>query len=455
MKKLYKSLKIIIILIITQNCYAQNISGEVLDLKTKKPLQNVNIYLTKNTKTGTFTNADGKFSLALKAYKKTDSITFSLIGYKKNKTIILSLKDKNNTILLTKKTDSLKEVTFKTKRKQNFIRFKKIGDIKSNVSSFGSVLIDDKIYITGGDKSSKEEPFRRALTRAIEKYPEINYFHIIDNWEPNGTINSYSKELIIYNLKNNTRKIIKDKLQQRAYHQTNFYNGNLYVLGGKKLNNFTSAEFLENKIEIYNLNNNRVQIDKTNPHKASNFASFIYKGNIITIGGSVAIKKNGLKVFSNKVHQYNIETGYWFLIEKMKTAKEVSGILLNDKIYLIGGFNNKSLNTIESWNLLSGKWSNEGKLFSAAAKPALTSNENTIYIFNRGELIRYNVKKKTLEKYNINLNLKNAEMHFYNNCLYIIGGKTEINFLEAPSSMLFKIDISEFNKTKMNDFKKL
>jgi hypothetical protein len=314
MKKLHTFLKIIIFFITINHCYGQNISGEILDSKTKKPLENVSIYLTKNVEIGTFTDVDGKFSLNLKTSSKSDSITFSLIGYKKHTTSLLSLKDKNNIIFLTKITDALNEVTVKTKRKQSFIKYQKVTSLNSRVFSFGSIIIDDKLYITGGDKSVEDDSFKRALTRANEKYTmlDLSFNKIINEWEPSAAYKAYSDNFLLFDLETETWDKVDIKIQKRAYHQLNYYDGNLYILGGKKIAGIKKDEYLENTIEVVNLQNKNVLIDKTNPHKAVDFASFVYKGNIITMGGSVAIK-NGEKVFSDKIHQYNLKTGYWFL----------------------------------------------------------------------------------------------------------------------------------------------
>ncbi len=57
----------------------------------------------------------------------------------------------------------------------------------------------------------------------------------------------------------------------------------------------------------------------------------------------------------------------------MPVAKETKGILVNDKFYLIGGYNGKAPFSIESYNLKTGKWKKEGELFYGISKPALTS----------------------------------------------------------------------------------
>lgn len=436
--------------------FGQNIKGTILDKDSQKPLENVNVFVVKNNAIGTSSDVNGYFNLKLKpTLKKSDSIYFSFVGYTTFKTTIGNLQEDFKTIYLTKTSEVLNDVTVKQKRRKKWwLNYKKITSINSGVFSFASALVGNKLYISGGDKSRTDDPFKRAATRASEKYPEPSFWAVMDNWEPNNTYKSYNKKLYIYNLDDNSWTKSDAKLENRAYHSINLYKDNLYILGGKKITDFKKTEYLHNTIEVLNTNTFNVQIDKTNPHQAVNFASFIYQDNIIVMGGSIKVKKNGDKEFTNKIHQFNLKTGYWYEIGKMPNPKEVSGVLLNNKFYTFGGFNNQPVATIESWDVTSGKWEIEGTLFEAIEKPALTSNNGLIYIYDDGMIYIYDPTNKTLLKYLIDLNLKNAEMHFYNNTLYIVGGYKENSFSKTPSSNIYVLNILEFKKTEISNVKR-
>lgn len=437
--------------------FGQTIKGRILDKDTKNPIENVSVFLIKNNSIGTSSNSDGSFNFKIKiAFKKKDSIYFTSVGYTTFKTTIDNLQHSNKTIYLTKVTDVLNKVTVKRKRRKKWkLNYKKLTSIKSGIFSFASVLVDNKIYISGGDKSRTDDSFKRAVTRVNEKYPEPSFRDLLLNWEPSNSLKSYNKKLYIYNLDKNSWEKSDIKFENRAYHAINYHNNKLYVLGGKKMANFKKKEYLHNTIEILNTKTSKVQIDKTNPHQAVNFASFNYKDNIIVMGGSTKVKKNGEKVYSDKIHQFNLETGLWFEIGKMPVPKEVTGVIINNKIYTFGGFNGKAIANIESWDLTSGKWKIEGELFEALEKPALANHNNLVYIYDDGVMFIYNPDKKTLLKYLIDLHLKNAEMHFYNNKLYVIGGYREDDFSTTPSSRVYSIDISEFKKTEITSSKNI
>lgn len=173
------------------------------------------------------------------------------------------------------------------------------------------------------------------------------------------------------------------------------------------------------------------------------------------MGGSVKATESGKKDCTNKVHLYNIPSGYWYELDTMPQAKETTGILVDDKIYLIGGNNGKPISKIESFDLITEKWQTEGELFSGLERPAITSYNNRIYFFEDRKMCVYNLKTKQLKEYEIELPLKYSAMYYYDNKLYLLGGLTDINYSTTPSSKVFSIDINEFETTKPTKIKSL
>ena len=167
------------------------------------------------------------------------------------------------------------------------------------------------------------------------------------------------------------------------------------------------------------------------------------------MGGSVKLKSNGEKQFTNTSHIYNLESGLWYQLKDLPEAKEVNGVLIKNKIYLVGGFNNKPLKDIDSYDLTTGKWEKEAELFSGIADSALTTHHNHIYIYDDGKIYTYNTDTKALNEYLIDLPYKSSELYYFNDKLYLLGGFKENEFSKTPSSNLYSIDINEFDKTKV------
>jgi CarboxypepD_reg-like domain/Kelch motif len=446
---------VLILALSTFSSFGQNISGKVLDNKNNLPIKNVNVYLTK-TKEGTTTNKKGEFNLNFKSLaKQTDTITFSIIGYTSKSFALNELKINNNTIHLFEKIEELKEVLLNSYKKLNSkIQFNKLSSLKRGIHSFASSLIEDNIFVIGGDASYIEDTAKKALLE-MGSFSESIFDDLLKRLRHNPSWLNYKGNLQIYDIITDTWTTSDLKFRKRAYNNLNYYNNKIYVLGGTRLSTNREFYYLDDKIEVFDLKTQTIIIDDTNPHQATNFASFIYDNNIVVMGGSVKLKNNGKKLFTNKSHIYNMESGYWYQLKDMPEAKEVKGVLIKNKIYLIGGFNNKPLKEIESYNLTTGKWEREGELFSPIAIPALAYHKNFIYIYNNKKICTYNIETKELTEYLIDLPFKSSELYYFDDKLYILGGYFENEYSKTPSRNLYSIHLSEFKKTAINKSKKL
>jgi len=134
----------------------------------------------------------------------------------------------------------------------------------------------------------------------------------------------------------------------------------------------------------------------------------------------------------------------------MTKAKESNGVVVGDKIYLIGGFNDSPLSDLESFNLKTGEWKKEGDLFDVVdnPNPALTAQDSFIYIFDNNKLIVFNVISNILKEYKLNLPVKNARLHYYDNQLFVLGGYIKEEYSTTPSKEIYKIDLKELKNTK-------
>ncbi|CDF80399.1 Kelch repeat type 1-containing protein [Formosa agariphila KMM 3901] len=429
---------------------AQNIKGTVLDRDTNMPLEHVNVYYKTSAK-GTSTNNNGKFELQIIKASETDFISFSSVGYATENYTLKQLKSLNYIVFLSKINEELDEVVVYSELDlQDALQFKKIGTLKESIHHFGATLVDDKIYVIGGDKTIKDDVKKRALQESEsigELFKNVSKPELI--WK------HYSDKLQVYDTENDTVIVSDLNFRKRAYHNVVAIDNKVYVLGGKSLSNSQNTEYLENKIEVFDLETNVLEVDNTYPHQAINFTSVAYQNNIIVMGGSNKQNSNGDKMYSNKSFIYNITSGYWYALKNMTTPKEVQGVLVKNKIFLIGGFNGGILKAIESYNLETGIWNAEGNLFYGIENPSLTVSNNIIYMFNNGRFLTYNVDTKVLNEYDIRLNLKAASLFCIYGVLYIVGGSTEVYYQTTPSPNIYAVDLSEFSKTRILQSKKM
>lgn len=451
MKKL---LYIVILLPFITN--AQIISGIVRSQITNSPIEDANIYALRS-KIGTLTNNKGEFALNNKT-NANDTLQISHIGYITTKIALTDLKKSNHTILLEEDIEALKNITITDNRWSKLkskLDFTELSSLEYGIYSFGSVAANGKIYVVGGDSSEQWNVLTTIKSKNIgggdpTRFNDPVYVsQYLRQLEENQGKVFYKGNLLTYDPKTDLWEKSNQKLKKRAYHSINFYNNTLYVLGGKKgpLGN-KKHEFLDNEIEVFDLNTNQIAIDKTNPHKAVNFASFTYKDNIIVMGGSIKSTERGAKIFTDKVHLYNLTSGLWYELAKMPVAQEVKGVLIGDKIFTIGNTDNRSFSEIQSFDLTNENWKNEATLLCRLENPSVAFNDDTIYLFEDGKLFVYNIKSKLIKEYSIKLELKSAAMHFLNDKLYIIGGYDFSNYYSSPSSKVYSVSIDEFKTTK-------
>ena len=440
---------IILFLLSNHLLFGQEIRGQILDLKSNQPVELVNIYF-KGEKSGTISNKEGLYNLNLSSVpSQNDTLKFSKVGFKTQKITYKNLQEDNFSVYLEMTIDTINEITVNSKKIKSSVRFTKLTSLKSGLFSFGSVLIKDSIYIIGGDLSTKNNSTLRAASNT--NYINDPSFSDLNKElfrSDNTNFNDFSDKIYVYNIKNNTFNYSPISIESRANHAAINFNDIIYILGGKTMSKRKRYQYLCNTIDVINVNNNQKKTYKMNPHQAANFASALYGDYIVVMGGSIKENEDGTKVYSNKSHFLNVVTGDWFELTDMPTPKETKGVIINNKMYLIGGFNGQPLPTIESFDMISGVWKYEGILPTSMANPALTTMDSTIYIFDNSELVVFNTASGSYREYKINLPLSNSQIQYHQDNLYIIGGYIEDRFSTTPSSIIFKVDLNELNQTK-------
>ncbi|MRX67135.1 Kelch motif-containing protein [Flavobacterium resistens] len=437
---------LLILLLFPLISIGQNLEGIVVSANDE-PIDDVNIF-APSSKIGTITNKNGKFSIKSFSNLGPDEILeFSHIGYTTTRFSLRYLAKHQFKVYLEESIQNLSGVTIANGLKlKTSLSFNQLSPLKNPIFSFGSLLKEGKIYVTGGDAYAEIDYLEKNRAERAA-YSIMDY--LADPYKVPAK-RHYKKYFSIYDIKTNSWKDSDLKLKARGYHNLHYYNGLLYILGGKRIsvNSISSWEYLEDQIEVIDLDKQSIKLDNTNPHQAVDFASFTYKDNIIVMGGSLKRSEKDIKVFTNKVHLYNITSGNWYELAEMPTAKETTGVLIGDKIYLIGGNDGKPIGQIETFDLTTEKWQIETELFSEFERPAITYHDTIIYFFENQKMCTYNIKNKELKQYDIDIESKYAAMYYYDNKLYLLGGRIDNSYSKIPSSKVFSIDLEEFKKTK-------
>jgi len=417
--------------------YGQTYIIKVLDSKTDLPISKAHLKLGKKV---FLTNTEGLATI----YKtKPKSLVVSHIKYHGMRVQLKN--NKKVTVYLTEKLAKLEEVVITSNNNlKKYIHFTELHQIPKTMHSFGSVLLDDKLYTFGGD----------ASIFIYSNRDEANILRFLTKSKP-SSLHRYRSNVFAYDFKKHLWEKSMFEPKPRAYHKAVVHNKKVYLLGGKRLSFSKKKEFLVPQIEVLNINDSSIEIDEMNPHQGINFESLVFEDKLLVIGGSLKLKDNGVKKYSDKIHFFDFKTGYWYLLTTMSKGKETSGIIVDNKLYLFGGNKNKRLKEIESFNLNTGKWEKEGDLFTAMEKPAITKNKNTIYLFEKDKIVTYNTITKELKEYLIDLPLFFSEIQFRNEKLYIIGGTNIRDYENRPQRSFVEISLSEFENTQIKKSKTL
>ncbi|HEA30481.1 MAG TPA: hypothetical protein ENH91_10880 [Leeuwenhoekiella sp.] len=446
---------VLILILSTGVCSAQQITGRVLDYEDKTPLENVTIQVMGSDQ-GTVSDAQGLYIFP-KTDKPTvaDSLQFSSIGYTTRTIAFTDLQKAKFVTLLESGVENLNEVAIRS-RSAFFeqVPFSKLASLKKAISNFGAVIVNDKIYAVGGDISATEDIIKKAWMKVGNK-EIMKKSDLIDELRKDTSWEDYDEHLQVYDIATDTWVQPDITFNKRAYHNINYLNGTLFIMGGKRFGKRKQMEYLDSEIERYDITKARRTVDKSNPHQAVNFASVAYKNTLVVMGGSTSEDEQGTKKYSSASHLFDLESGFWYELADMPKAKETQAVLVNDRIYLLGGFKNEPLSGIERFDLITGEWSTEGDLFTAVGDPAITSDATTIYMYYKGNLCTYNTINKMMKLYHIGLYLEGAELLYRDNTLYLLGGMQSTAFREFPSSNLYSINLSDLRKTKVKNYKNL
>lgn len=427
---------------------------KVKDFMTDQPLSGVSITL-KNKGEQTTTDNDGVFSLkSFKPILDNDTILFSFIGYALQEITVGHIKKSDNLVYLKLQDESLSQVTVTSVQPHLAISlpYSELADILVELSNFGVAIAENKIYIIGGDISVDAHTAEGSFLD--EDYREASMKGMIGG-DIAMQLFRFSDRMYIYDLGSDTWMISNHRFSKRAYHNVLYNQGKIYVLGGRLHTKNIKFERLNNKVEVYNIAQDSLIIDETNPHQAVNSASVIADNNIIVLGGSVKSSEHGNKIvkgYTNKVHMLDLKSGYWYELPDVPVAnaEETKGIIAGNIIYLFGGYKERPLYDIGTYNISTGEYRIEGQLPQSMERPAVAfDNKYTVYLYDSGRIYTYNIHTGELSGYYIGFDVNNAEMLYENEALFILGGKKD----NIPSSKVYRVNISDFKQTKSHSFR--
>lgn len=282
------------------------------------------------------------------------------------------------------------------------LQFKNLASMSAGRGGTTSVIVNDNIYVSNGYQ------------------------------ENSGNANYIEK----YNITDNKWSILHSTLLTKKFANSETYDNKIYIFNG----------WGNSHLEIVDLVTNTITKGATNRSYTGNAGSAIYNGKIYVFGGS-GLNGAATTVFSNKFQYYDIASNTWNPLPNMPTARETRGKIVNDKLYVIGGFNGTPSRLINVYDLKTNLWVNQYTMPVGIAGHSLAVSGNKIFIvggFNNQSFLAY-FDTTTNKLHQLTSNMiprRYSTAEVYNNKLYIIGGSTT-SLLKSSIKSTQVADINE------------
>ncbi|WP_313090009.1 Kelch repeat-containing protein [Chryseobacterium flavum] len=264
------------------------------------------------------------------------------------------------------------------------LNFKSLANMSAGRGATTSVIVDDNIYVMNGYQES------------------------------GGNANYIEK----YNITDNKWSVLNSTLIPKKFANSETYDNKIYIFNG----------WGNSHLEIVDLETQKVTKGAVNRSYTGNAGSAIHNGKIYVFGGS-GLNGVATTVFSDRFQYYDIASNTWHPLPDMPTAREAKGKIVNDKLYVIGGFNGTSSRLINVYDINTNRWTDQFTMPAVISGHSLAVSGDKIFIaggYNNQTFLAY-FDTTTNKFHQLSSNMiprRHAAAEVYNNKLYIIGGST-------------------------------
>ncbi|XP_004209665.1 kelch-like protein diablo [Hydra vulgaris] len=195
----------------------------------------------------------------------------------------------------------------------------------------------------------------------LERFPEYRlpgYLNVNNNvlyvtGGSNGLTTVFSRDVYSYDVTEIKWNKLMPMVNARDQHCATFFQDNLYVIGGRNLQNF--VENLSKKVECYDVAKNVWSTVADTLHGRVNSCATSSHKYMYVIGGNQNV--DGIDA-SETVEKYCIRKHSWELLPNMCQKRiSCSSVFYNDKLYVFGGSNGFfDLPNFEFYEEKSNKW---------------------------------------------------------------------------------------------------
>lgn len=225
-----------------------------------------------------------------------------------------------------------------------------------------------------------------------------------------------------YDITGNSWTTLTSDLIPKQFASSAIINDELYVFNGDLEN-----KKFNNKTEIVDLKTGHVTLSEKNPQPAHAAGVVTWGGKIYSFGGKIS--QDGPD-YSDKLFEFDPAKKKWKELASMPEKKETKGVVVNGRIYTIGGYNGKVSDKVLMYDISENKWVEMLTLPFGISGNAVTAYGTKIYSvfdFTNQTLVGcYDVSSNTFTVYKEEnmVGRRHAGAHVINGKLYIVGGNT-------------------------------
>ncbi len=272
---------------------------------------------------------------------------------------------------------------------------------------------------------------------AITSASDDKYFYVCNGFSMKE---KYTGLVERYDAADDSWSVLTSSLLPKQFPSSAIVGDRLYVFNGD-LGDLT----LNKKMEVVDLKSGEIKFSIENPQPAHAAGVATWNGLIYSFGGKISFDQPH---YSNNLYKFDPATQKWTKLADMPEAKECKGVVVEGKLYVIGGYNGKVSNSISVYDIKTDKWTRLSNLpFGISANSLVASGSRiyTLFDYTNQTLIGYydipSDKFVVLQQINMK-GRRHAGAHIHNDKLYIMGGNTS----QAINSCLSSLQVADLKK---------
>ena len=235
-----------------------------------------------------------------------------------------------------------------------------------------------------------------------------------------------------YDISKNEWSVLTASLIPKQFPSSIIVGKELYVFNGDLKDGTLNA-----KMEVVDISTGQIQFSTDNPNPAHAAGVAEWNEIIYAFGGKISPDK---LIYSNSLYKFDPAEKKWTKLSSMPEKKETKGVIVDGKLYVIGGYNGEASNRITMYDIQTDKWTKLTKLpFGVSAHSVVAYGDKIYVVFdftNQSFIGYYDIpanKFVILEQSGMT-GRRHAGAHIVNDKLYIMGGNTSAAMQRCLSS---------------------